>query len=235
MKLIMIGALILLTGAGVSAQNLVSEQVIHRAVEHYVQTELEGRVDRQQRFEIYTRWQGDVELEIQGDVEISVRRISVNPFHGPTVVRVELQVGGETRRALTVTVDTRFFKEVLVTTRSIRRGEDFTLDMFELIERDITAEKDGYYIDFSELTDLQAKRPLGFDRILTHRYVEKVPVVHRGDEVQLVVQAGNMRVSTLGVALQDGGLGARIRVRNLDSGKILRGEILDSRTLKVAL
>ena len=235
MKLSTVGAIIILTGAGVAAQNLVSEQVIHRAVERFVHAELEGRVDRQKRFEINTRWQGDVELGIQGDVEIAVRRISVNPFHGPTMVRVELQVEGETRRALTVTVDTRFFKEVLVTTRGIRRGEDFTLDMFELIERDITEEKDGYYTDFAELTDLQAKRPLGFDRILAYRYVEKVPVVHRGDEVQLVVQAGNMQISTLGVALQDGGVGTRIRVRNLDSGKILRGEILDSRTLKVAL
>lgn len=235
MKLSTVGAVLILTGAGVVAQNLVSQQVIHQAVESFVQAELEGRVDRQQRFEIYTRWQGDIELGSQGDVRIAVRKISVHPFRGPTVVRVELQVEGETHRALNVTVDTRFFKEVLVTTRGIRRGEDFTADMFELIERDITGEKDGYYTDFAALTALQAKRPLGFDRILTHRYVEKVPVVHRGDEVRLVVQTGNMRISTLGVALQDGGVGMRIKVRNLDSGKILRGEILDSRTLKVAL
>ena len=235
MKVITVGAIILLLGGGIGAQNLVSEQAVHQAVKRFVRAELEGWVEPQQRFEIFTRWQGDIELGVGGDVEISVRRISVQPFHGPTVVRVELQVAGETRRALTVTVDTRFFKEVLVTTRGIRRGEDFRADMFELIERDITAEKDGYFTDFEALAGLQAKRPLGFDRILTHRYVEKVPVVHRGDEVQLVVVTGNMRISTLGIALQDGGLGTRIRVRNVDSGKILQGEIVDSTTLKVTL
>ncbi len=224
-----------LAASGAAAQNLVTEKAIHQVVEAFVRAELEGKTDPQERFEINTRWQGDISLGVAGPAEIAIRRISAHPFHGPTVVRAEIQVDGETQRALTVTVDTRFFREVLVTTRSIRRGEVFSADMVEQVERDITSEKHGFYTDIDALDGLQARRPMGFDRIITNRYVEEIPVVERGDEVLLIAETANLRISAQGIALQSGGVGKRIRVRNQDSGKIVKGEILDSGTIKVGL
>ena len=57
--------------------------------------------------------------------------------------------------------------------------------------------------------------------------------VHRGDEVELVARTNRLAVSALGQAMQDGGIGERIRVKNSDSGKILYGQILDAATIQV--
>ena len=69
--------------------------------------------------------------------------------------------------------------------------------------------------------------------VLTRNHVEAIPVVHRGDEVELVARTNRLAVSALGQAMQDGGIGERIRVKNSDSGKILYGQILDAATIQV--
>ena len=136
---------------------------------------------------------------------------------------------------MSVTADVRFFCSVLVASRTVRRGEDLTAAMFETAERDVTSLKSGFYVDVAELDNLRARRTVGVRGVLTHKHAEKIPVVQRGDGVALVIQMENLRISTVGVALQDGGIGERIRVRNQDSGKVIYGEVLDQQTVIVGM
>ena len=215
-------------------QNLVTEKAIHAAVEEFVRAELKDQLAETERCEIHTRWQGNVEVVEGGATEIALRRVSTRPFRGPTMARAEIKVDGETIRALTVTVDTRVFAPVLVTSRGVRRGESISEDAVQIRERDVTSE-DGYYSNFGQLEGMQFKRSVGLDRVITRTHVEFVPVVNRGDEVSLIVQTDNLQVTTLGVALQDGGVGERIRVKNQDSGKMLQGEILATGIVRIDL
>ena len=98
--------------------------------------------------------------------------------------------------------------------------------MLEQEERDITLLKDGYYTEVDQVQGMQARRPMNAGDIFTRQHSESVPLVRQGDAVELVVDSGNMQLSTQGVALQDGGAGVRIRVRNQGSGKVLHGEVL---------
>ena len=235
MKLSVLLAVWWLTTTGVEALTVVTEKEIHRAAAEFVRGQLEGATDPLERFEIHTRWQGDISLPLEGPAEVEIDRISSRPFRGPTVVRAEIRVGGETLRVLTITVDTRFFREVLVATRSLRRGEAITADMVELIERDVTSIRDGFFSDLGELEGYQAKRPLGFDRVITRTHVEPVPVVRRGDSILLLVVSANLQISAQGTALQDGSVGRRIRVKNQDSGKIVWGQVVNSGTVRINL
>ena len=47
------------------------------------------------------------------------------------------------------------------------------------------------------------------------------------------VTSANMVLETVGEALQDGGIGEQIRIRNSDSGKVLRGQILEAGLVQV--
>ena len=57
--------------------------------------------------------------------------------------------------------------------------------------------------------------------------------IRRGDELNLVLDGGNMRLMARATALQAGGVGQRIRVRNADSGKVLQGWVADARTVEI--
>lgn len=224
----MIRALVLacLASSALWAQNVVSESAIHQAVERHVRAALQRQHGTQERCEIHARWKGDVVLAEKGPVEIAVKPLSARPLRGAGLVRVELKVKGETCRTLTVTVDTRIYRRVLVTSRAVRRGELLGADLLEPEERDVTLLKDGYFTEADQVKGLQARRPMNAGEILTRQHSQSVPLVRQGDAVELVVDSGKMQLSTQGVALQDGGAGVRIRVRNQESGKVLQGEVV---------
>ncbi len=224
---------VLLWAGSAAAENLVTEAVIHQSVSDFVHDVLAGKADPEERYEVQVRWQGDVVLEQSGALGIEVKRLSARPFRGPTIVRVELTVDGRTERAMTVTADTRFFREVLVSNRNVRRGEVLQAEMLDLEERDITLQKDGYFLDFADLEGGRAKRSIGANRVVTQRHVEPVPVILRGEEITLVLETQHVRLTTRGKAMQDGGIGQKIRVRNVDSRKMLYGEVIDAQTVRM--
>ena len=225
--------------AGVDAVqglNLVREQAVHVAVEGFIRSRLEGKVDPAERFEVGVRWQGDILLDAPlGRLEFKLKPISTGSFRGPTVVRLEILVDKVTEKTLTLTADTRFYREVLVTTRSIRRGSLLTDDMVELVERDVTKLRFGYFTKPSDLRGMQARRPVGFGDILNEEHAELIPLVKRGDGVIMTARSQNMLISAQGVALQNGGIGEQIRVKNTDSGKTILARVLEDGSVMAGL
>lgn len=63
---------------------------------------------------------------------------------------------------------------------------------------------------------------------------DQVPVqLKMRDQVRLVVKIGPVRVTALGEALQEGRVGQTIRVRNVDSNKIVSGRVVDRNIVEV--
>ena len=59
------------------------------------------------------------------------------------------------------------------------------------------------------------------------------PVVKRGQRVRVVAVRGAIRISTMGEALNNAGKGAFVRVRNLDSRKIVTGKATEAGTVEL--
>ena len=214
-------------------RHLAGNRVICRPVGLF-DYQLAGKLGDGERVDVHARWQGKVLLARSGVVDIEVRTLSSEPLRGPTMVRVVLLVDGTTRKVLTVTADVRFYKPVLVTTRSVRRGTILRDDgSVELAERDVTSARHGFFTELAQLEGLRARRPIGFGDVVSRRHMEKIPVIERGDDVQMTLTTAHMQISTAGVALQDGAVGSRIRVKNLDSGRIVYGEVLDADTVRL--
>ncbi|MGH7930806.1 MAG: flagellar basal body P-ring formation chaperone FlgA, partial [Candidatus Binatia bacterium] len=58
-------------------------------------------------------------------------------------------------------------------------------------------------------------------------------VTRRGSTVILVYETGALRVETPGTAEENGRAGELIQVKNPSSGKLLRGRVLDGRTVRL--
>ena len=217
------------------AQSKVSASDITKAVEVFVQQELEGSLEDEIRIEVNTRWQGVVELESAGEPQIRVRRASSRPLRGPTVLRVGIDVGGQTLKTMSVTADVRYLRPVLVASYLLSRGEALEESMVEMVERDITTLRNGYFTEPALLQDMQTRRSLAAGAVLTRNHVSAIPGVKRGTAVELVARTKRFIATALGEAMQDGGVGERIRVKNSDSGKILYGQILDAHTIQIGL
>ena len=58
-------------------------------------------------------------------------------------------------------------------------------------------------------------------------------LIKRNDVVQLVTNIGEIKVVTTGEALEDGRLGQLIRIRNVDSNRVVHGRVVDRAVVEV--
>src|SRR5271156_4434437 len=77
----------------------------------------------------------------------------------------------------------------------------------------------------SELIGKMARRTLLPGRAIPLRAIDNPRVVRNGAEVQIVYVEGGLTIVTAGAALQDGGVGDVIKIRNSDSGVTVVGTV----------
>ena len=94
---------------------------------------------------------------------------------------------------------------------------------------DISAQADGaggpFALSRSELIGKMARRTLLPGRAIPLRAIDNPRVVRNGAEVQIVYVEGGLTIVTAGAALQDGGVGDVIKIRNSDSGVTVIGTV----------
>jgi flagella basal body P-ring formation protein FlgA len=57
--------------------------------------------------------------------------------------------------------------------------------------------------------------------------------VTRGSNIRLVMTMGSMTITAAGTPLDDGAVGDSVRARNMDSGIIVNGTVLEDGTIRV--
>ena len=115
------------------------------------------------------------------------------------------------------------FVDVIVVTAPATRGEILTTQHVEL--RPVPQrELRGSYIDeLDEVLGKAAKRNLRSGRILTTRMIESPRLISRGDTVKMIAGGPGIAIQVMGEALGAGVEGEQIDVRNLASGRKVRG------------
>lgn len=107
-------------------------------------------------------------------------------------------------------------REVAVLTRPIARGEAISIDDVAFMPATRATPADAI-TELDALVGMSARRSLAADRPLRPGDVMVTPLVKRGEPVTLLFQAGSVRITLRGRALEDGGAGETIRVLNSDS------------------
>ncbi len=76
-------------------------------------------------------------------------------------------------------------------------------------------------------------RSVGPDQVIRMVDIEPVPVIAKGDKVNLVFEGQNLRLNVKAEALSDGGVGQAIQVRNLQSNRKILATVQDASTVVV--
>ena len=120
-----------------------------------------------------------------------------------------------------VTVKLQLFRQVLVTNRPLLRGDGLSAADVRAEERDVTHLGYGYIEKLEQVAARTLSRSLPNDSVLTPAALGGRRMVRAGDRVQMIARLGSIEVRANGVALGSGDNGARLRVRNDTSGKIV--------------
>lgn len=144
-----------------------------------------------------------------------------------------ISVGGQEEARLWVETEIRVFGEVIVTSRPLAHHETIRPEDVRLERRDLSALPTRTFTEIAEVLGRQAAQAIAVNQTLTPSLVELPRVVRRGSAVMLVYETAGLRVEAPGRAAEPGKVGDRIRVENPSSGKVLEGQILDARTVRV--
>ncbi len=146
---------------------------------------------------------------------------------------VAAEVDGKEAARLWIKAEIRVFSEVLVTVYPLAHHEVISTDKVRLEWRDISSVTARPFSRMDEVQGLEAARPLEVNTVLTEKSLERPTLMRRGSAIVLVYESSSLRVETPGLAEEGGKAGELIQVKNLSSGKLLRGLVLDGRTVRI--
>jgi flagella basal body P-ring formation protein FlgA len=176
-----------------------------------------------------------------GQIEISVNRLDprlrLSPCELPLQftlrdsgsrggkVSIHTRCTGNHPWALYISADVKMLASVVVANRNIPKGTILSLSDFDTQIRD-TATMNGYALDATNLLGKSAARTIRTGEAMYYALVSEPIAVKRGDAVVVEAQSGTIVVSTQAIALADGRVGEQISVRNMQSERIVRIEIM---------
>ncbi|MFC1751946.1 flagellar basal body P-ring formation chaperone FlgA, partial [Thermoproteota archaeon] len=80
----------------------------------------------------------------------------------------------------------------------------------------------------------EAKLTIGGNVVLTKWMIQQIPMVRQGQPINIVVASEGLEIIVKGESLEDGYIGDNIKARTLlKETKILKGEVIDSSSIKI--
>lgn len=175
-------------------------------------------------------------LEASDQVDLQAELAPGSSLAGLVCVEVAMLVNGQAAARAVVKLDVRPYLQVAIAARRLERHEVLSRDSVHADRRAV----DGHnYLTYEDsLAGKRARRPLLPGQVITSQDVEAVtpehPVLVKTQaRVKLVSRSGPLLVTAVGEALQDGHSGDVIRVRNIDSKKIVQGRVIDRATVAI--
>lgn len=123
---------------------------------------------------------------------------------------------------------------VLIPNRVIYPGETISLALLKEVTLAPGRHKPAAVATTAqELAGKVTKRTLLPGRYIPVAALREAWVVEQGASVQVYFVAGPLTISATAVTLQAGAAGDRVKVRNVDSGKVLSGTVMANGTVQV--
>lgn len=139
--------------------------------------------------------------------------------------RLTVQCPGAQGWQLVVTTQANVFVQAVVTTQVLERGQAITPAMLDRQEVNLARQRRGVIATYEEVVGQSAKRRIRAQQVLSNDMLVSSWLVRRGDKVIVTARHAEIQAAVEGVALEDGRMGAVVRVRNPGSGKIIDAKV----------
>jgi len=150
-------------------------------------------------------------------------------------VPIYLSTGRGARSTLNMRLRVGFWREVVVTQRSLRPG-DVVDDTAVATERFLVYDEGGDFLTAAEeVCGKVVRQTIPARQPLRRSALEEPALIRRGQQVKLLVQMDGAVIEASALALQDGKAGALIRVQVVDTRKTLTATVVDSQTVQMSV
>ena len=127
------------------------------------------------------------------------------------------------------------FQEVAVVSRSLIRVDTLQEGDIDMQRRDVSRLGQRFITDYSEFLGYRVRQAASEGKVLQASMLSIPELVKRGEKVTLLASGGGIEIRMVGEALSNGGQGGVIRVRNVNSKRIVEGEVISRGVVLVRL
>ncbi|MHC6226665.1 flagellar basal body P-ring formation chaperone FlgA [Pseudomonas sp. X10] len=150
-------------------------------------------------------------------------------------VTVRVRCNGNAPWTVFVPAQVRLYRDVVTMARPLKRASVIGADDVALRERDVGTLNQGFLTQLNQAVGMKLLRPTVMDQVLTPQHLEQAEVVRKGDHVVIMARSGSLSVRMPGEALSKGGLSEQIRVRNLNSKRVVKARVTGPGQVEVAM
>ena len=154
---------------------------------------------------------------------------------GATTVRVATTRIDGTPVSFPVPANVDAWADVLVTSRRIDRHQSIGPGTTTRQRMLITNAVASSIRDDAALTGMRATRTMMPGQIVDSRWLEPIPDIHKGSRVTLAYEVGGVRVSTSGIAMEDGYISQPISIKPQNGRQLIQAIVLDEHTVRPGL
>lgn len=180
------------------------------------------------------RWSGPVNLP-KGKLSYHIEPKYYSDLIGKISLTIFFDVNGQLEKRLLVFARVEVVEKVVLARNLISRGQLIQRSDLELCALELSQIKGQPLTDIEMLSGKRASRHIYPKQVILENDVEIPPVVKRGDKVKIVVYFSNLTATARGVVRENGRIGDKIKVVNIDSKKSLYATVIDHKTVRIDL
>jgi flagellar basal body P-ring formation protein FlgA len=180
------------------------------------------------------RWSGPVNLP-KGKLSYHIEPKYHSDLIGKISLTIFFDVNGQLEKRLLVFAKVEVVKKVVLARNLISRGQLIQRSDLELCTLELSQIKGQPLTDIESLSGKRAIHHIYPKQVILENDVEIPPVVMRGDTVKIVVNFSNLTATARGVVRENGRIGDKIKVVNIDSKKSLYATVIDHNTVRINL
>jgi flagella basal body P-ring formation protein FlgA len=153
---------------------------------------------------------------------------------GTVVFPLKADFGSESRKIM-VRAKVEVIRQVAAASRYIKKGKSLEAADLKTDARDVALLPQKYFVGVDSLIGKEAKISIPENSTIFEWMVGDVALIHRGDMLTLTVSTAGLTVKAEAQAQEDGGLGSEIRVKRVDSQKLITAKIISPNEVEVKL
>ncbi|MCP1497433.1 flagella basal body P-ring formation protein FlgA [Pseudomonas migulae] len=150
-------------------------------------------------------------------------------------VTVKVRCEGTSPWTVFVPAQVRLFRDVVTTARPLRRADIVEPADVLLRERDVSLINQGYLTTLDQAIGQRLTRPMVTDQVITLVHLEQAEVIRKGDQVVITARSGTLSVRMPGEAMSNGGMSEQIRVKNLNSKRVIKAQVTAPGQVEVSM
>ncbi len=155
-----------------------------------------------------------------------IRQSITSPQPYGTNLTVKAMCDGTQRWSVFVPVKVEVYSSAVVAVTSLARGQLIQEGDVRLARVNTSAQGYGHLVSLQAAEGMALKRPLRAGEVVRASHLLAPNVVKRGDNVVLEARSSGISVVASGTALATGQVGDQIKVRNIQSNRVVDAKVI---------